>query len=575
MEPAEDVHDGSLKPTRLRSWLNRFALVPFFPWLLLAIKFSRLDDTIVRQHDNLDGYRAILERMSWSDLFAAPGTDLPYLLGGVPREFFGSEFFVGNIIGVALPLLLSLFVSEFIIRTVAFYAMRTLLVTVGISDYKLVTYGAATIFALLPFYTPAFAAVAAAPLLLAALLRTLEKQRLDRMSIAVFGLFPLVAPAYATIPYLAVLMVVLIAFIPRYRAGVRPALLGIGIYTLAVLIADWRLIYASQFGPVSHRAVQGGAPRLGWAIATDAGESLFAEVDHVPLGKSQLLVLVFIFAAALLTVGWRRIDQRRRWFILGTAAALLVAAVAAQLWRPFEVGVLARVFDGWGRFQMERVRWIEPTAIYLLFALSLTVIADLVDWGRARRWLSVMVIAAVLLLQGWIVVSMQRFIEAPRSLTVREFYAPDTMLDVKQAVEADEGELVVSVGLHPAVAIANGINSADGYASAYPLEYKQRFRELIAPALEAMNPKDRGYFDNWGSRAYVFQPGVSRPSFSGPSASDGPIEFVVDRSAFDPLDITHVITSTPFTNADELGLRLVLETGFEDELGPIWLYRVE
>ena len=60
-----------------RSWLAHLALVPVLPWLLVGVKYSRLGDTIVRQHDNLDGFQAILSRMTWADLFAAPGTTLP------------------------------------------------------------------------------------------------------------------------------------------------------------------------------------------------------------------------------------------------------------------------------------------------------------------------------------------------------------------------------------------------------------------------------------------------------------------------------------------------------------------
>jgi hypothetical protein len=49
---------------------------------------------------------------------------------------------------------------------------------------------------------------------------------------------------------------------------------------------------------------------------------------------------------------------------------------------------------------------------------------------------------------------------------------------------------------------------------------------------------------------------------------------VVNPEAYEDLDITHVISACRLTNAEAVGLELILETGFADELGPVWLYRV-
>ncbi len=558
------------------SWPACLDLIPILPWLFMVLKFRHLSDTIVRQHDNLDSFQATLSRMSWADLFAAPGTMLPYLLGGLPRDFLGSEFGLANLIGVALPLMWSIFVAELLIRTLAFYGMTTLLRTAGIGDYKIITYGTATVFALLPFYTPSFGAVAAVPFLLAAFLRTLQIGRLDLRSVAVFALFPLAVSAVVTIPYIAFLLLAVIALLPFRRIRVGPAALGVGILGLSVLVVHWRIFYALVFGPTTQRATQGATARaIDWSMLARFENSFFDEYAHASLGKSWLMGLVFVAALILFASGWRRIDKHRRWLMAGLVGAVIVAAAIAQLWHPFEVHVLTAIFDGWGRFQMERVRWAEPTIIYLLFALALTVIVDLVDWGRTRRWLVPVLMIILLSTQGWIVVSMQRFVKAPNSLTVREFYAPESMSEIKDVIDGSDGDLVVSVGLHPAVAVANGIDSADGYAPAYPLEYKYRFRELIAPALDVMTPEKRAYFDDWGSRVYVFQPDLPlRASYSRPS-NCGELDLIVNPGAYENLNITHLISSCLLTNAEAVGLELVLETGFDDELGPMWLYEVK
>ena len=47
------------------------------------------------------------------------------------------------------------------------------------------------------------------------------------------------------------------------------------------------------------------------------------------------------------------------------------------------------------------------------------------------------------------------------------------------------------------------IKVIDGYHTIYSMDYKKRFREIIADELEA-NDWLRKYYDNWGNRVYAF-----------------------------------------------------------------------
>jgi hypothetical protein len=65
---------------------------------------------------------------------------------------------------------------------------------------------------------------------------------------------------------------------------------------------------------------------------------------------------------------------------------------------------------------------------------------------------------------------------------------------------------VLSVSIDPMVAPMNGIRSIDGYYTLYPLEYKKRFRLVIAKGLNVSGREK--YYDEWGSRVYTFhEPG--------------------------------------------------------------------
>ena len=62
---------------------------------------------------------------------------------------------------------------------------------------------------------------------------------------------------------------------------------------------------------------------------------------------------------------------------------------------------------------------------------------------------------------------------------------------------------VMSVGLHPMIAVMNDIKVIDGYHNIYPLNYKIRFRKIIERELEK-NIELKNYYDNWGNRVYAF-----------------------------------------------------------------------
>jgi hypothetical protein len=223
---------------------------------------------------------------------------------------------------------------------------------------------------------------------------------------------------------------------------------------------------------------------------------------------------------------------------------------------------------------MERIRWIEPVIIYLLFALALSVIVDLMDWEASQKWIVTALISGLLVLQAWYVVGAQRFVISLDSLGIRAFYAPETMAAIRSSFDPDAGERAVSAGLHPGVAINAGIPSADGYWSAYPLRYKRAFRELIAPALDE-DQSDARHFDEWGSRAYVFQPDLPRLGSTLCPPEGEPVELVVEVDAFPVLGVTHVISSSEFTNASDLGPTLIDSFERLDELGAIHLHRVD
>ncbi|MDC3299556.1 DUF6044 family protein [bacterium] len=559
-----------------------WASLPIPALVLVAWKFRKGCESIVEQHDVLDGVAPVFNRLELSDLFAAPGATIPYLLGGLDRGFVGSEFHIGHLTFVLLPLLWAFIVNELLARTLAHVGMYLFLGRLGLSDDTATRWGGATIFSLLPFYPMGFGAAAMIPLLLFAFVMTVQEQNLTRAAATIFACTPLYIAAYATIPYWIALAAAGIGIVIVHQPGTfKPLLRGLLVFGVAIVVIDWRMFLISAIGPTSHRSDM--VTSRPWSSVFDRiGQSVLAESPHAYAGRSMAIAVVLVVGLAILLAAPTSIGPRLRHGAAFCLGLMLFATVGSRVWPWLEGAVLAEIFTDWGRFQMSRLRWMEPALITSLAALSIGAARRAASGSISLVWTSGRVLittrrialgfaVVVASLQVVTVVNAHTFRRHPASLTLAQYFAPSTMGEVRAAFEADSGERAVSIRLHPSVAIQNGIPAADGYWSAYDIEYKYAFRNLIAPTLDA-HPSDASYYDRWGSRVYVFLGEQGRTRCCA-EPYHSPIVLRIDPVAMRDLDVTHVISGSEILNAGEVALELVGDFGRPDELGQVLLYR--
>lgn len=166
-----------------------------------------------------------------------------------------------------------------------------------------------------------------------------------------------------------------------------------------------------------------------------------------------------------------------------------------------------------------------------------------------------------------------------RMLSYRDYYAIGVMeqarefLDVHSQKNVEEYR-VVSLGIDPAAALYHGFYCLDGYSNNYSLEYKKKFREIIAPELDR-NDYLKQYFDNWGNRCYLFSsecPGYYTIEKNGFHFQD----YRVDAKTLYDLGGRYLLSAAYIQNAEDQGLFLLNETPFEtpDSYYRIFIYEV-
>ena len=132
-----------------------------------------------------------------------------------------------------------------------------------------------------------------------------------------------------------------------------------------------------------------------------------------------------------------------------------------------------------------------------------------------------------------------------------------------------EGEWSAAYGMHPAVLNYNGIASLDGYLGFYSQDYKEKWTEVIAPALEG-SPSLKSYFDGWGARVSLYSGSDENTYAPLRNLELNDTRLVVNIEQLKGLDCKYIFSRIEFSNSDELGMSLI--GVYTDDSSPYTIY---
>jgi hypothetical protein len=157
-------------------------------------------------------------------------------------------------------------------------------------------------------------------------------------------------------------------------------------------------------------------------------------------------------------------------------------------------------------------------------------------------------------------------------ISYKEFFAQELFHAIKDDIDYTD-ERVAAFGYHPSVLMYNGFNCIDGYNNAYPLQYMEQFRTLIAPEFET-NIKDRDYYDSWGGRMYIYHSALSYVPVRDKNTT--PVELHIDMNVFKKdFNGRYILSRAEISNAHELGLLFIKRYDDEDSIYTIYLYKTD
>ncbi|WP_210366114.1 DUF6044 family protein [Bacillus sp. REN3] len=526
------------------------------------------EDAHIRVHDNLDSNIAWYRVLAESGQIAGPLTaEIPQVINGLPRNALGTEYTLIVWLYALFPTMVAYGLSQAITRFVAFIGMYLLLKKHILPEERsrMITVGTALAFALTPFWPSGMLSTLGMPLALWALLniRQGEKRFVNYLVLSLLPFYSSIVLGFFF--FLSAMGIFWLADVIRGKGWNWRFLLAIAYMTLVYLVADYRLVYSFLFDDEPNSRDEYFHARLTF------GHSLRLTFKNFILGHHHAMtvhtfVILPVVIAALLMIWKKDLWKKERVFVFLFVFNFLLSVWYAfwfyKGWLP-----LTERFHFLDTFNFARYHFLRPLVIYILFAISLKILMEAgTSWRRAVPFL----IGAQLFL---LALTNEEIIFKHKP-SVREFYAEELFSDIRKHIgKPQEDYRVASIGLHPAVSQYNGFYTLDTYNNFYPLEYKYKFREIIAKELEK-NKKIRVYFDEWGGRCYLFTDELGKHYMFKKNSKKRIMNLELNLQPFKEMGGEYIFSSVPIDNADENGMRLDRIFHSKSSAWKIYLYKV-
>jgi hypothetical protein len=536
------------------------------PWILTG------EGGYVFIHDGLDQLASLYVAMARGGFWFAPNLDYvgPIFDTGLPRVSYLSELRVNALLYALLPPYWAYIAIEFMVHALAFIGAGLLLNTIlpaSQEGRRVIILGIAACYSTLPFWVWT-GGVAALPFVAYAAMRAWRRQ-FGPVEALLLAAYPLVSDLTLT-GYLVVasfwLFLLVSLVLKRLNIGILLATL---VTSLAHLVVDHRLIEFALFGGfVAHRAefdLQSDTMQEGFRNAM----ALLTRGDYYSPSYHGLIVAKLVPIAMVLSVaciGFARIYKTRLepasasasargvllWLIAGLLA-WMVGVIFVGYWFTPPMQSIAHAIPILQAFNPTRVSALNGFAWLLIFALSSVLTATVL-----RKW-SVPLLMLIFAGQCYYQLTFHEYLQEQRQagISYGAFFSEPLFERIGAQLPADRSSFLVgSIGIHPSIAQYNGFRTIDSYSFLYPLAYKARFRAAIAGEL-AKDPVLASYFDNWGSRLYLFvsearctrgAPVCRKDEFTTINQLD------VDILALKALGTKYLFSLPTIANADALGL---------------------
>jgi hypothetical protein len=446
--------------------------------------------------DNLDSNASVFKILASSNkLFSSNSTLIPQIFNGIPRGCFPSEFNLTTILYLYLKPYSAYVADRTLMTIVGYTGMYLLLIHHVNADSKIkwIAAGVAACFALLPFWPPGLS-VAGTPLILFAFLN-IRSGRNNIIDWLIIALYPFCASLITTGLFLIIVIAAILICDYCYNKTINKTVIyGLVLLSLLFVVSHYRLFqsFILHSGYVSHR-IEFRDTGIGFAAAIKRAINLGVWGQDHALSLQSLVIIPTTTLATWLMIKHKNVGKK----YIFVCVFIVISSAFYGLWYWDKIIFIKEYQQSILPIQLQRFHWLHPMSWFIVFGISLYEINNRLHIGKY------IAITAIFLqlLYGFYYNETYRYRSSP---TYEQFYAIRQFAKIKQYIHQPTASYrVVSLGLYPSIALYNDFYVLDGYIADYPLSYKHKFGKVIRNELDK-NIIAKQYFDDWGSRAYIF-----------------------------------------------------------------------
>lgn len=460
-----------------------------------------------------------------------------------------------------------------------------------LTDSSILALISAGCFSLLPLYPIYGLSEMGIPLVIYVFIRLWKGKRplVSLVLLAYFGLAShLVCTGYVVLGFWVIGLAVSLALRRQSRWLTGAFFLLCGIYVLEnkSLFAELLL---GQGAYISHREEMVSYAMPFWKTVWD----VFINSAQHASSLHRHLILPVVISLAVGAVLYKKMEKAdRNRYCCAFGGLLLLFGIALFYgfchWEPV-VGFKNSLQGFLHYFQIERFYWLYPAGWYLEFALCASFLWKF-GMGSKGVFRDVVPILKLCLLAVILYPTLQMVkVNSYLYMNVNQYnngsgitgyiswesyYAEDLMQQLEDAIGRPMSTYrVAHLGICPAPALMHGFYTVDGYSNNYPLEYKHRFRKVIAKELDKNEPM-RLYFDEWGNRCYLFNGTTGNAWMIGKNAQIEYEDLQFDMEVLRDLGCEYLFSCGEIKTAEEMGLELMGCYETDTSYWRIWLYEL-
>lgn len=557
--------NSQLNSYRMKDPRNFYKFVfLFFAAGYIAIYYILGENTRITMWDGLD-FLNLPTLVASGKLFASNSVRVEQFFNGIPRSCFPSELFIPTLLFEIASPYYAIAINKTIAVSIAFLGMYCLLTRhiLDDQDQEWISIGVAASFATLPLF---FCDISSStvPLLIYVILNIRSDEGSYRDWLIV-GLTPFLA-SFVLMGFFFILTmgVLFVLDLIETRRVKWKFLFSIFLYTGISLVCEYRTLLQlfEKHAFISHRTefVLPTEKSL-LRVVYYSARSFIIGNNNLPTLQGTIVVPTIIAAYFL---------RKRSQKLIAILTKLLGYIAATTLleglltWKPIAHTCIAF----FSKFPLQlRFYWLYGAFWFIAFAIALSIISRT---NKRTHFLIFIVITAQLLINF-------RHHEEFRNTstpTFKEFFAEKQFSKIRSFIALPQSEYrVVSVGIFPSVASYNGFYTLDGYFPNYPLSYKHRFRRIISPELDK-SARAAAYFDDWGSRVYIFSSEIYDETITPRYAQEKTIHLDLNYSVLYNMGCRYIISATPIYVAQNKNLVFLHQFNDPDSFWNIFLYKI-